>query len=175
MIWFDYVALGFTAYFVIRGFLIGLLRNLFSLVGMVVAFLYSGWLALKLNPYVGHIISHPKASFFVSYLLAFLLIYLTFVMFGLLFYWFIKTIDMGIGDRILGGLFGFFKGALFTTFLFYLIVIPFPTTKVQLERAKSYPIVAKTTQIFLGLIPQSWLEFIKKTRKYYEIPRSILN
>jgi membrane protein required for colicin V production len=65
MIWFDYLALGFTAYFVIRGFWVGLLRNLFSLAGMVVAFLYSGWLALKLNPYVGHIISHPKASFFV--------------------------------------------------------------------------------------------------------------
>ncbi|MEZ0343402.1 MAG: CvpA family protein [Caldimicrobium sp.] len=175
MIWFDYLALGFTAYFVIRGFLTGIIKNVFSLVGMIVAFLYSGWLALRLKPFVGHIISHPKVAFFMSYLLGFVLIYLTFVLAGFLFYLLIKSMDMSIGDRILGGLFGFLKGALFTTFLFYLIVIPFPTEKPTLEKAKSYPIVSTTTKILIRLIPQSWLEFIKKSRKYYEIPRTILD
>ncbi len=122
MIWFDYIALGFTAYFVIKGFLSGFIKNIFSLAGMIFGFLYSGWFSLKLKPYVGQIISHPKLAFFVSYLLAFLLIYFTFVLFGFFIYLFIKSMHLGIGDRILGALFGFLKGALFTTFLFYLIV-----------------------------------------------------
>lgn len=175
MIWFDYIALGFTAYFIIRGFLTGLVKNVFSLVGMIFGFLYSGWMALKLKPYVGHIITHPKVAFFVSYLLAFLLIYFTFVLLGFLLYLAIKSMDMSIGDRILGGLFGFLKGALFTTFLFYLIVVPFPTEKQTLERSKSYPIVSATTKILISLMPKSWVEFIKQSRKYYEIPKGLLD
>mgnify|MGYP001772653950 CR=1 FL=1 len=175
MIWFDYLALGFTAYFVIRGFLTGLLRNLFSLAGMLAGFIYSGWLSLKLKPLVDKFITHPKVAFFMSYLLAFLLIYLTFVLAGFLLYTLIKAISMGLGDRILGALFGLIKGALFTTFLFYLIVIPFPTEKPILEKSKSFFIVSTTTKLLLPLIPESWLEFIKKSRKFYEIPKTILN
>lgn len=175
MVWFDYLALGFTAYFVIRGFFTGFIKNVFSFVGMIVAFIYSGWLSLRLKPFVEHSIGHPKVAFFMSYLLGFVLIYLVFILAGFLIYFLIKSMDMSIGDRILGGLFGFLKGALFTTFLFYLIVISFPTEKPNLERAKSYPIVSATTKFLIHFIPQSWLEFIKKSRKYYEIPKTILN
>jgi len=174
MTWFDYLGLGFLIYFVIRGFLSGFIKNLFSLVGMLFAFLYSGWLSLKLKPYVSHFVSHPKAQIFLSFLLAFLIIYFTFVLFGFIILLAIKTLTLGLGDRLLGALFGFIKGALFITFLYYLIVIPFPGEKAHLEKALTYPIVEKTSQIFLRFVPESWLEFIKKTRKYYEIPKTLL-
>jgi len=175
MIWFDFLALGFIVYYLVRGFLSGFIKNLFSFVGMIVAFLYSGWLSLKLKPYVAYLLSHPTAQILISFLAAFLILYFTFVLFGFLVHFMIKTLDLSLGDRILGALLGFLKGALFATFLYYLIVIPFPASTSQLEKAMTYPIVSTTSHILGRFIPQSWVDFIKKTRKYYELPKTLLN
>ncbi|BAU23953.1 colicin V production protein [Caldimicrobium thiodismutans] len=175
MIWFDFLALGFIAYFVIRGLLSGFIKNFFSLVGMLVAFLYSGWLSLKLKPYIAHFINHPKGQLLISFLLAFLLIYITFLLLGFVIVLALKTMHISLGDRILGALFGFIKGALFTTFLYFLIVIPFPPARESLDRALTYPVVNTTTKVLVRFIPQSWIEFIKRSRKYYEIPKMFLN
>jgi membrane protein required for colicin V production len=175
MIWFDYLALGFIAYFVIKGLLSGFIRNLFSLVGMLVAFLYSGWLALKIKPYLAHFIHHPKGQILLSFLLAFGLIYVTFVLLGFMVVLLMKTLHISLGDRILGALFGLIKGALFTTFLYFLIIIPFPPARESLDRSLTYPVVSTTTKVLGRFIPQSWLEFIKRSRKYYEIPKMLLD
>lgn len=78
------------------------------------------------------------------------------------------------GDRLLGALLGLIKGALFTTFLYFLIVIPFPPAKQSLDKALIYPIVFHTTELLKKFIPQSWKDFIVKSRKYYEIPKMFL-
>ncbi len=80
-----------------------------------------------------------------------------------------------LGDRILGACLGLIKGALFTTFLYFLIVVPFPPAKQSLDKALTYPIVFHTTQILKRFIPQSWKDFIVKSRKYYEIPKMFLD
>ncbi len=174
MIWFDYLALGLLTYFVIRGFLSGFLKNLFSLIGMILAFLYSGWLSLKIKPWLSKFIYHPKGQLIIGFILAFLLIYLTFLLMGLVIVSFLKLLHLSLGDRILGAFFGFIKGALFISFFYFLIIIPFPSAKQSLEKALSYPIVSITTKILLPLMPESWIDFIKKTRKYYEIPKIFL-
>lgn len=175
MIWFDYLAFGFIAYFVIRGIFSGFLRTFFSLVGMLLAFLYSGWFSLKLKPYVAHFINHPKGQILISFLLAFILIYVTFVLMGYLVLLFMKKMHLTFADRVLGGLFGLVKGALFTTFFYFLIVVPFPPARESLDKALVYPVVDTTTKVLQRFIPKSWIEFIQKTRKYYEVPKMFLN
>ncbi|MFN3407266.1 MAG: CvpA family protein [Caldimicrobium sp.] len=174
MIWFDYLSFGFIFYFVIRGFLSGFFKSFFSLLGMFFAFLYSGWLSLKLKPILAFFIHHPKALLFISFFMAFLLIYLTFIVLGYLLYLFLKIMHLTFGDRLLGALLGLIKGALFTTFLYFLIVIPFPPAKQSLDKALIYPIVFHTTELLKKFIPQSWKDFIVKSRKYYEIPKMFL-
>lgn len=174
MTWFDYIVGIFFAYFVVRGFLSGFLRGFFSLIGMLVAFLYSGWFSLKIKPYIAYFIQHPKGQIFISFLLAFLIIYLTFVAFGYLVLLLLKSMNLSLGDRILGMIFGLMKGALFATFLYFLIVVPYPPAKKTLDQSLCYPVVEHTTKLLLRFIPQSWIEFIQKTRRYYEIPRMLL-
>lgn len=175
MIWFDYLALGLMAYFVIKGVLSGFLRILFSVLGMLVAFLYSGWFSLKLKPYISNFVAHPKGQILVSFLLAFFLIYITFVLMGYFVLLFMKRLHISFADRVLGGIFGFIKGSLFVTFLYFLIVVPFPPARESLDKALVYPVVANTTKILQRFIPKSWIEFIQKTRKYYEIPKMFIN
>ncbi|MFN3504802.1 MAG: CvpA family protein [Caldimicrobium sp.] len=174
MIWFDYLCLGFIFYFVIRGFLTGFFKSFFSLLGMLFAFLYSGWLSLKLKPIIATFIHHPKALLLISFFLAFLLIYLTFVLFGFLLMLFLKMMHLTFGDRLLGAILGLIKGVLFTTFLYFLIVIPFPPAKQSLDKSLTYPVAFHTTQVLKRFIPQSWKDFIVKSRKYYEIPKMFL-
>lgn len=174
MIWFDYLSLGFIIYFALRGFLSGFVRTFFSFLGMFLAFLYSGWFSLKIKPLVAFFLHHPKGQILISFLLAFLLIYLTFLLMGYLCVLFLKIMHLTLGDRLIGALLGLTKGALFTTLLYFLIIIPYPPAKSSLDSALTYPIVFHTTNILKRFIPDSWKEYVVKSRKYYEIPKMFL-
>ncbi|MFN4196454.1 MAG: CvpA family protein [Caldimicrobium sp.] len=174
MIWFDYLCLVFIFYFVIKGFLSGFFKSFFSLLGMLCAFLYSGWLSFKLTPIIAIIIQHPKALLFISFLVSFLLIYLSFIVLCYIFLIFLKIMHLTFGDRLLGALLGLVKGAIFTTFLYFLIVILYPPAKQSLDSALTYPVVFHTTKLLKKFIPQSWKDFMLKSRKYYEIPKMFL-
>ncbi len=171
MTWFDFVSFFVLFYFVIRGFFRGLLRALFPLVGMVVAFLYSGWFALKLQGLVAKFVSHPKAQIFLSLLLAFFLIYFTFVLTGFLLFAMLKSLNLSLADRVLGSLLGFVKGTLLITFLYLLFLLTMPQQKATFERSLTYPLVSKTLNLTKGLLPKDFMDFIQKTRKLYELPR----
>lgn len=118
--------------------------------------------------------SSSQGTSFVSYFLAFLLIFLSFVLLGYVVLLFLKVMHLTFGDRLLGALLGLIKGALFTTFLYFLIIIPFPSAKSSLDGSLTYPVVFYTTQILKKFIPQSWKEFMIKSRKYYEVPKMFL-
>lgn len=171
MTWFDFINLSVLIYFVIRGFFRGFLRSLFPLVGMVVAFLYSGWFALKLQGFVAKVVYHPKAQFFFSLLLAFFIIYFTFVLAGFFLFAMLKSLNLSVADRILGALLGFVKGTLLITFLYLLFLISMPQEKATFERSSTYPLVSRTLNTLKSFLPKDFVVFIQKTRKLYELPR----
>ncbi|MDK2861946.1 MAG: rane protein required for colicin production [Thermodesulfobacterium sp.] len=165
MIWFDYVALAILSYFTIRGFLSGFVKTIASLLGMVVAFLYSGWLSIKIAPFVGSITtSNPKVLPVLSFILSFTMIYLSFVLAGFLLTIFLGKLHLTLADRILGSLLGLIKASLFITFIYLLLVIPYPASKNILKTALTYPIVEKTLKISSPFIPESWKTFLKKRK-----------
>lgn len=162
MIWFDYVALGVLAYFVIRGFLSGFAKTIASFVGMIVAFLYAGWLSIKIAPFIGNLTTHnPKVLPLLSYIISFVLIYLSFVLAGFLIVALLGRLNLSLADRILGSLLGFIKACFFITFFFLVLVIPYPPSQDHLKKAVTYPIVEKTLTYTLPLLPSSWKNFLK--------------
>ncbi len=171
MTWFDFVSLFFLLYFIIRGFFRGFLRALFPLIGMIVAFLYSGLFALKLQGLVSKFVYHSKGQFFLSFILAFFIIYFTFVLAGFLLFTMLKSLNLSLADRILGSALGFVKGTLFITFLYLIFLLVMPQEKSTLERSLTYPLVSKTLNTVKGLLPKDFVEFLQKTRKLYELPR----
>ncbi|PMP66838.1 MAG: hypothetical protein C0190_04545 [Thermodesulfobacterium geofontis] len=163
MIWFDYFALGFLAYFVIRGFLSGFIRVIFSFVGMIVAFLYSGWLSLKISPYVGALITtHPKVLPVLSYIIAFLLIYFSFVLIGFIILSILGKFSLTAADYILGALLGFIKGIFFITIFYMILVIPYPASQKVLNKALVYPLIKYNLKFSSKFLPESWKVFLKE-------------
>ncbi|HEA83852.1 MAG: CvpA family protein [Thermodesulfobacterium sp.] len=163
MIWFDYLALGFLAYFVIRGFLSGFVRVVFSFAGMIVAFLYSGWLSLKISPYIENFITnHPKILPVLSYIIAFLLIYLSFVIAGFIILSILGKLNLTVADYILGAFLGFIKGVLFITIFYIALVLPYPASQKILNKAMVYPLVKYSLKFSSQFLPESWKVFLKK-------------
>lgn len=162
MIWFDYLALGILAYFGIKGFLSGFVRTIASFIGIIVAFLYAGWLSIKIAPFIGDLTTHnPKVLPILSYVISFILIYFTFIITGFLVVSLLGKLNLSLADRILGGMLGFIKGCFFITFFFLVLVIPYPAAQNQLKKALTYPLVEKTFHLTSPLLPDSWKSFLK--------------
>ena len=165
MIWFDYLALGFLAYFVIRGFFSGFVKVVFSFIGMIVAFFYSGWLSIKISPYIGDFITtHPKILPVLSYIIAFLLIYLSFIIVGFIILSILGTLDLTIADYILGAFLGFIKGVLFITIFYIALVIPYPPSQQILNKALTYPVIKYTLKFSSKFLPENWKTFLEKRK-----------
>ncbi len=163
MTWFDYIALGFLAYFVIRGFLSGFVRVVFSFAGMIAGFLYSGWLSIKLSPFIESLTtSHPKILPVLSYIIAFLLIYLSFVIIGFIILKILGKLNLTIADYILGALLGFIKGSLFITILYIAFVLPYPPAQKVLNKSFVYPLIKYNLKLSYKLFPKSWKNFLKQ-------------
>jgi len=162
MIWFDYFALGFLTYFVIRGFLSGFVRVIFSFLGMIIAFLYSGWLSLKISPFVGTLVtSNPKVLPVLSFIISFLLIYFSFVITGFIILSILGKFHLTVADYILGALLGFIKGALFITIFYIALVLPYPPSQQTLNKALVYPVIKYNLKFSSKIMPQSWKIFLK--------------
>ncbi|RKX58402.1 MAG: hypothetical protein DRP29_06635 [Thermodesulfobacteriota bacterium] len=162
MIWFDYIVLGIIAYFVIRGILSGFIKTIFSFIGMITAFLFSGWLSLKINPYIAKFITNnPKLFPIIGVILSFIIIYLSFVFLGWLIIKILKTLNLGFVDRILGGLLGFIKACLLITFLYLLFTLSYPPIKKIVKKSYTYPLINYTLNISSRFIPKEWKDFLK--------------
>lgn len=163
MIWFDYFALGFLAYFIIRGFLSGFVKVIFSFIGMIVAFLYTGWLSIKISPFLGTITTtHPKVLLILSYISAFILIYLSFVITGFIIVNLLGKFNLTAADYILGGVLGFIKGILFITIFYLALVIPYPPSQKVLNKALTYPLIKYSLKFSYKFSPKSWKDFLNE-------------
>ncbi len=160
--WFDYLSFGVFFYFIIRGICSGFIKTLASLIGIIVAFLYSGTLSIKLAPLLRPVTSHPALLTVLSYLLSFFLIYCTLVAIGWLIICLLKNLNLTLADRILGGFLGLFKACIFVSFLYLLFVIPYPSSKEALKKSFSYPIIHRTLTFSWQFIPQSWKDFLNQ-------------
>ena len=166
MTWFDYVAIPIIVYFVIRGLFSGFVKTVFSLVGIIAAFLFAGRLSEKIVPFVIKVIHHPKVIPVVSLVIAFAVIYLAFVTAGWIIARLLKALNLSIADRLLGGLLGIIKGAIFITFIYLLITLPYPMARTKLKQSFTYPIVQWTLKIGSKIIPFD-LELKRPFRRYY--------
>lgn len=163
--WFDYIVLVVFLYFVIRGLCAGFIKTLASLIGIIVAFLYSGSLSIKLSPLLKILTSHPILLTILSYLVSFFLIYWSLVVIGWLIICLLKNLHLTLADRILGSFLGLIKACIFISFLYLLFVIPYPSSKEALKKSFSYPIIHYTLNFSWQFIPQSWKDFLNQRLK----------
>lgn len=111
MTWLDYAVLGVMGISVAWGLWRGLVREVMSLAGWVIAFLAANLFAAPLAEALPHSISPPELRVLVAFVGVFILTLAVTSLAGLLLAKMIKAVGLGSLDRTLGGLFGVARGA----------------------------------------------------------------
>jgi membrane protein required for colicin V production len=112
--WFDWVLIAILIFSMARAFITGLVRAIAGLIGFVAGFEMASWAYVDLADRFrehGWIVSQSMART-VAYLLIVAIMVVVFEIAGRVLQKSLRTIGMGMFDRILGAAFGFARGCL---------------------------------------------------------------
>jgi len=112
--WFDWVLIAILIFSMVRAFMTGLVRAIAGLVGFIAGFEMANWAYVDLGDRFseqGWIVSQSMART-VAYLLIVAIMVVVCEVLGIVLQRSLRTIGMGLLDRILGVAFGFARGCL---------------------------------------------------------------
>lgn len=152
MCWIDIVILVIIISLVIQGLIVGFVRSIFDLGGIVAGI----FLALEYTERL----EMPK---WLAFLLIFLAVSIVVSIIGRLISKLIHLTPLGLMDRLMGGGLGFIKG-LFFSFVFIVILFLFNKNN-PLEKCEIAPLILKNSISACELLPEKWYKWLKKTIK----------
>ena len=112
MTWLDYAVIGVMAVSIVWGVWRGLVREVISLAGWVIAFLAANLFAGPLSETLSAWISRPELRLLAAYVGVFIFALLVTKLFGLVLSKLVQAVGLGPMDRFFGALFGLARGAL---------------------------------------------------------------
>jgi membrane protein required for colicin V production len=112
MTWFDYAVLGVIGLSLLLGVFRGLVKELISLVGWVAAAVIASMFASQLSEWVPPGVGNQVLRVAIAFVIVFLAVVVTAALLGWALSMLIKAAGMGLADRILGAMFGLFRGVL---------------------------------------------------------------
>lgn len=112
MTWLDYAVIGVILGSIAWGIWRGLVREVMSLAGWVIAFLAAGLFAAPVAEVMPEAIHNPELRMLIAYALVFLVILILTTLAAILLAKLMHTVGLGSLDRTLGALFGLLRGLL---------------------------------------------------------------
>jgi len=103
---------------IIRGVLIGFMRQVAGFFALIVSYWVAGQYSGQMMPYVGRFIENPKAVFFISFAVLFLLVAVLLLLTGKILHLVMEMSLIGWFDRTLGLILGAFKAFLLCSILY---------------------------------------------------------
>lgn len=144
----DIILVLFLLYFAYKGFSSGLIISIATLVGLVIGFFaashFSELTANWLSTDVGLKSQNLKL---IAYILTFVLVVVLIFILGRFLTTVVKTVGLGILNRLGGALFGLLKGALIASFIIMLILRIDPAESLIKSETKSQSVLYKPVSI----------------------------
>ncbi|MFC1844913.1 CvpA family protein [Thermodesulfobacteriota bacterium] len=149
---FDVLILIIFIGFLVRGIMIGFIRQISSLVAMIGGFALAGYFDNEFYRLILPYIDNSHTAFFLTYILLFVAFFYLIKLAGLGLK---KVMDVSLTtwfDRTVGGLFGLIKGIFFTSLLFVFIGSFLSGSNNYLKKSISYPVLSSTSNVILSFI-----------------------
>ena len=161
MAWLDYAVIGVFAASVALGAWRGLVREVLSILGWVIAFLAANLLAGPLGPVMPEAIPSPELRVAAAYVAVFVgsLILVTLV--GLLLSGIVKAVGLGGADRMLGALFGAARGLLIVLVATLLAGLTSAPRQPYWRDSASGTVLVQLAQTLKPLLPQTFAERLR--------------
>ncbi len=152
--WLD-LFLGITfLVIIVRGFMRGFSQTATSLLGVLAGF----WAAVYHYEFVARqlsvFITNEVGRKLLAFLLLFIVIYLCFVIAGILLQGFFKALHLSWFDKILGGIFGFIKAAIITGVVIFILTLTLPENSKLITNSYLYPKVSSLARIMTAMVPE---------------------
>ena len=158
MTWLDYAVIGVFALSLALGAWRGLVRELISVLGWVIAFLAANLLAGPLGPAMPQAIPTPELRMAAAYAAVFISSLVVTSLAGLLLSKIVKAVGLGGVDRLLGAAFGAARGLLIVLAAALLAGLTSAPRQAFWKDSASGPLLAQAAQALKPLLPQSFAE-----------------
>ena len=147
--WIDIVLVIILLILAIHGFIIGIIRSIFDIVGILAAYI----LAVSFSGMLGM----PR---FIAFLLIFVIIVVAVHILGRIISKVIRSTPLGTIDRLLGGLLGLIKG-LVICFVFLLILLLLKRPNKAIQKSDIAPWILKGGLTASEVLPSKWSDWLK--------------
>lgn len=105
----------------VRGIMVGFVRQLASIAALLLGFIIAGKYYKQFSKILSPVVDSPQTGFLITYGLLFLLVFLAVIAFGFLLKKVMTISLLGWFDRMMGGFFGLGKAVIVTTVFFMAI------------------------------------------------------
>jgi len=155
MTWLDYVVTAVFAVSLVIGVWRGLVREVVSILGWVIAFLAANLLAGPLGPEMPAAIPSPELRLAAAYLAVFVVALVAASLAGLILSKIVKSVGLGGLDRLLGAIFGLARGLLIVLAAALLAGFTDAPRQAYWRDSASGPLLAKAAGALKPLLPQT--------------------
>jgi len=164
MSWFDFAVIAVVGFSILLGAWRGLVREVFSLTGWVIAFILALLFAGDLAGLLPESFANQAARTALAAIVIFVVVLLTAGFSGMLLAKAFRAAGLGVTDRALGGMFGFARGGLIT--LAVVLAAGFTTLpKERFWREAAFSRPLETAVVAMKpLLPRSWADKVKYER-----------
>jgi membrane protein required for colicin V production len=161
MTWLDYAVIGVFAISLIVGAWRGLVREIVSILGWVIAFLAANLLAGPLGPVMPDAIPTPELRVAAAFGAVFIASLILTSLAGLVLSKVIKAVGLGGLDRLLGAMFGAARGVLILVAAALLAGLTSAPSQPFWRESASGPLLARAAVALKPLLPQTLAERLR--------------
>ena len=161
MTWLDYAVVGVFVTSLVVGALRGLVREVLSILGWVIAFLAANLLAGPLGPEMPQAIPSPELRLATAYVAIFVVSLMVTALVGLLLSRIVKAAGLGGVDRMLGATFGIARGMLIVLAAVLLAGLTSAPRQPFWLGSASGPFLVQAAQALKPLLPQTFSERLR--------------
>ena len=158
MTWLDYAVIGVFAISLMAGAWRGLVREVVSILGWVIAFLAANLFAGPLGPSMPEAIPSPELRVAAAYVAVFVVSLILTSLAGLILSKVVKAVGLGGIDRLLGALFGAARGVLILLAAALLAGLTSAPAQAYWRDSTSGPLLAQAAAALKPLLPQTLAE-----------------
>jgi membrane protein required for colicin V production len=161
MTWLDYAVIGVFVVSLAVGALRGLVREVLSILGWVIAFLAANLLAGPLGPLMPQAIPSPELRVAAAFVAVFVASLIVTSLLGLLLSKIVKAVGLGGVDRMLGALFGLARGLLIVLAAVLLAGLTSAPKQSFWRDSASGAYLVQAAQALKPLLPQTFSERLR--------------
>lgn len=144
---FDVIVVLLFLLFVIRGAWIGFMRQLAIFLALIGSYIFAGSYTSQMMPYVGKFIENPKAVFFISFFILFLLGSVFMLLAGKVLRLVMELTMATWFDRTLGLILGLAKAMFITSVLYMAMNSSLVSSNELLQKSLTSPLLAQGSDI----------------------------